>query len=264
LSDQFFIRIRGNVKGPLTAEQIRVQANRGRFGRHNEISEDGINWTRASSRPDLFPASVQPKVRKKQETEIGLEFEAEDELTESPSKNDSYELVEAPDTDQKNWYYSQDSERQGPVSFLKLQSLASSGTLKPDDYVCQEGMDEWELGSDIPGLFATPKSEVIPVVDTVEVNNTRQPEFTRTAPMAVASLVLGLVGFNVLFLLGSILAVIFGHVALKQIKQAGGGLSGRGMAMAGLMLGYGVIFVCLIVIIILFVLMLIGVIAATS
>jgi hypothetical protein len=36
----------------------------------------------------------------------------------------------------------------------------------------------------------------------------------------------------------SILAVVFGHVALSQIKRSQGGQRGRGMAIAGLVLGY--------------------------
>jgi hypothetical protein len=39
-----------------------------------------------------------------------------------------------------------------------------------------------------------------------------------------------------LFGLGSLLGVIFGHVALNQIKQRGE--SGRGLAIAGIVLGY--------------------------
>ena len=53
----------------------------------------------------------------------------------------------------------------------------------------------------------------------------------RTSGLAIASMVLGIVW---LFWLGSILAVIFGHVALSQIKRSMGTLSGRGMAIAGL------------------------------
>jgi hypothetical protein len=58
---------------------------------------------------------------------------------------------------------------------------------------------------------------------------------TRTSGLAIASLVLGIVW---IFWLGSILAVIFGHVALSQIKRSMGALTGRGMAIAGLILGY--------------------------
>jgi hypothetical protein len=48
-------------------------------------------------------------------------------------------------------------------------------------------------------------------------------------------MVLGIVW---VFWLGSILAVIFGHIALSQIKRSMGALTGRGMAIAGLVLGY--------------------------
>jgi hypothetical protein len=40
------------------------------------------------------------------------------------------------------------------------------------------------------------------------------------------------------FWVGSILAVIFGHVALSQIKRSMGAVTGRGLAIAGLVLGY--------------------------
>jgi hypothetical protein len=52
---------------------------------------------------------------------------------------------------------------------------------------------------------------------------------------AVASMVMGIVW---VYWIGSILAVIFGHIALKQINESNGTQSGRGMAIAGLVLGY--------------------------
>jgi hypothetical protein len=57
----------------------------------------------------------------------------------------------------------------------------------------------------------------------------------RTSGMAIASLVLGLVWICGL---GSLLAVIFGHVALADIERGRGQVLGRGMAIAGLILGY--------------------------
>lgn len=51
----------------------------------------------------------------------------------------------------------------------------------------------------------------------------------RTNGLAIAALVLGLCGF-------AILPVIFGHVALRQIRDRGEG--GTGLAIAGLVLGY--------------------------
>lgn len=51
--------------------------------------------------------------------------------------------------------------------------------------------------------------------------------------LAIASMILGIVW---VYWIGSILAVIFGHIALHQIRRDG--TRGRGMAIAGLVLGY--------------------------
>lgn len=56
-----------------------------------------------------------------------------------------------------------------------------------------------------------------------------------TSGFAIASLVLGIVWG---FWIGSILALIFGYIALRQIKRSQGSLSGRGMAIAGVVLGW--------------------------
>lgn len=54
-----------------------------------------------------------------------------------------------------------------------------------------------------------------------------------TNGLAIASMVLGILW---LWWVGSVLAVVFGHISLGQIKRTG--QSGRGMAVAGLVLGY--------------------------
>ena len=63
--------------------------------------------------------------------------------------------------------------------------------------------------------------------------------------LAIASMVLGILW---IYWVGSILAVVFGHIALSQIKKSGGTQAGRGMAIAGLVLGYiGVVFIVLLI-----------------
>ena len=52
---------------------------------------------------------------------------------------------------------------------------------------------------------------------------------------AVASMVLGLLGF---FAITALLAAIFGHLALAQIKRSDGWMKGKGMALAGVILGW--------------------------
>ena len=63
---------------------------------------------------------------------------------------------------------------------------------------------------------------------------TYPPTTARTNGFAVASLVLSLLG-------GSVLAIVFGHIAKKQIARTGE--QGEGMATAGLVIGY----ICLVI-----------------
>lgn len=65
----------------------------------------------------------------------------------------------------------------------------------------------------------------------------------KTNALAVASLVLGIVW---VYWIGSALAVIFGAVAISQIDKSRGTQSGRGLAIAGLVLGLvglGILFI---------------------
>jgi type II secretory pathway pseudopilin PulG len=57
----------------------------------------------------------------------------------------------------------------------------------------------------------------------------------RTSGKATASMVLG---FFFWLLPAAILAIIFGHISLGEIKRSAGRLKGEGMAIAGLVLGY--------------------------
>ncbi len=67
-----------------------------------------------------------------------------------------------------------------------------------------------------------------------------RPEFVHrdsrsTNGFAIASLVCAAVWF---LWVGSLMGVVFGHIALRQIKADQGRQSGRGLAIAGLVVGY--------------------------
>jgi hypothetical protein len=61
---------------------------------------------------------------------------------------------------------------------------------------------------------------------------------TRSSTMAIISLISGIAGWSLLPFLGSIVAIITGHIAQGEIKKSGGMITGKGMATAGLILGY--------------------------
>jgi hypothetical protein len=57
----------------------------------------------------------------------------------------------------------------------------------------------------------------------------------KTNGFSIAALVLGILW---LYWVGSVLALVFGYMGKKQIDEAGGMQTGRGMAVAGIVLGW--------------------------
>jgi len=69
------------------------------------------------------------------------------------------------------------------------------------------------------------------------------PPPRKTCGLAIASLVLGIVSVPMMCccgagLVAAILAIVFGHLAIGQIRRSEGRLDGKGMAVAGLVMGY--------------------------
>lgn len=87
--------------------------------------------------------------------------------------------------------------------------------------------EDWWLASD--GKWYPPQPPVAPPA-------VARPA-TTTNGYAVASLVLSICGIVFLLpLIGSILGIVFGHLSLSQLNESE--QQGRGMAIAGLVLGY--------------------------
>jgi hypothetical protein len=83
--------------------------------------------------------------------------------------------------------------------------------------------------------------------------NSSLPLGPRTSTMAIISLIGGITGWTILPFLGSIVAVITGHMAQSEIKKSGGMITGKGMATAGLIMGYlalagGLCALCLVIV----------------
>ena len=60
-----------------------------------------------------------------------------------------------------------------------------------------------------------------------------------TSTLAIISLVAGILGWTLLPLLGSLGAIITGHMARGEIRKSAGTIDGNGLAIAGLVLGWG-------------------------
>lgn len=70
----------------------------------------------------------------------------------------------------------------------------------------------------------------------VGMSETTTPTPVRTNALAIVSLVSGIVGLTFIPFVGSIVAVITGHMARKEIRSTGD--AGDGLAKGGLITGY--------------------------
>lgn len=135
------------------------------------------------------------------------------------------------------WYYHQFGTTNGPVDLSHMRQMVESGLLVGEDMVWKEGMPEWIHAASVPGLVKsagqmTPQTSGQSGSSSTYYGQNGEPP--RVSGLAVASLVLGLLW---LFGIGSLLAIIFGGVALYQINISRGRVTGKGLAVAGLVLG---------------------------
>jgi hypothetical protein len=65
-----------------------------------------------------------------------------------------------------------------------------------------------------------------------------QPHYQRSSGEATAALVLGICGIVVCPIVCSILALVFGYRARREIDNSGGMIGGRGNAIAGIVTGW--------------------------
>lgn len=178
----------------------------------------------------------------------------------------TYDLVEddgpAADTAETEWFYAQDSVERGPLSFATLQQLASTGAVQAETPIWTSAKPNRVAANSVSGLFGTAdRHGAAPDAQRESPPGDVSLEFQQVVPMSIASLILALLGVNaiyvlplslakrayalvgvsVLLVLTSVLAVVCGHLALRQIKHSAGTLAGGGMALGGLILGYFVI-----------------------
>ena len=261
-----YTRVRGQIQGPFTFKQLRSLVLRGRISRHNELSEDGVEWIRASEFRDLFKARVTAKVRTSVEPMSDPRPEPAPAAVISPNEPDPLN-IELLDDDGTQWHYEINSSQYGPISKLEILELVRSGQLHVDSYVWSPGWPDWApVGSvaDLAAVAAVETASSSPIIRTGPV-----PAAGKTSPMAILSMTIALVamlflclssmgiavlespvlkmsmmGLSILFFVGSILAAVFGHLALSQVRE---GFDGKPLAITGLSVSYGTIAVSVIV-----------------
>jgi hypothetical protein len=158
-----------------------------------------------------------------------------------------------------NWFYAKNGSQQGPLSTDEIKSRIAMGEIGPDDLAWCEGMSDWMPIGQIPQLKieAPVREEAPPVAATPPFASSPSPYQAPASPtpaqmlpgqtpsqgLAIGSMVCGIIAF-ILCCSGyfaavlAIAAVVLGHVAISKNKRNPAANGGKGMARAGLVLGY--------------------------
>ncbi len=140
-----------------------------------------------------------------------------------------------PSKDNMQIHVSRNGQEYGPYSIEELRQYIASGMFAYSDLAWYEGLSAWTPLSAIPELRPVQPPRRSSSASLVRPTAPTQSE-PETSGLAVAGLVLGILSF--LVGITAIPAVICGHMSLSRIKKAAGAIVGRGMAIAGLVLGY--------------------------
>ena len=123
-------------------------------------------------------------------------------------------------------------------------------TAERDETPATEPIEELDVDAfeEVPEVVeAPPEAEVLPVEEWSPAPAPPEPPpppvidyvtSPQTSGMAIASLVMGIAGWTLFPLVGSILAIVFGYAARRDIRSRPDELTGEGMAIAGLVLGW--------------------------
>lgn len=245
---RYYVRARGKISGPYDLVQLETLRRRGQLARFHEVSADGRTWAKAGSLSGIFepppPRAPRPAAN------------ARPSAAEPATPPGGVATGSGPES--AEWYYAVGDQPVGPIDAHDLKRRIDRGEVEPLTLVWREGMAGWVAAKNAgdfafpprtgegPAVVsvtpvtpaAAPGGIAVPVVlDDEPLRPTGRPtaDGPTTNGLAIASLVLGLVGWS--FCFGSLLAAALGAVALEQIAKSRGRQGGKGLALAGLALG---------------------------
>jgi S1-C subfamily serine protease len=219
--NRFYVRVRGKVLGPFTVRELESLRDRGQFRRFHEVSEDRRSWSAASTLSEVFPPGGKDKG-----TFHVLTTDTETQPDDG-SEVTNARKPESPSIESAvGWFYIDSQEKQqGPVSAERLISLHNSRVITPTTAVWKPGMAEWAELSSVEAL----RTSLGPGLVTREDHASHS-----TSGLAVLAFMLALLWLGGL---GSMLAIVFGLLAIRRIGQSQGTLRGKGLATGGVVLG---------------------------
>ncbi|WP_051946901.1 DUF4190 domain-containing protein [Verrucomicrobium sp. BvORR106] len=140
-----------------------------------------------------------------------------------------------------DYHVARNGEQLGQFTAEEIRHGLFDGKFQPTDLAWKDGQADWQPLSALFGQITPPSRVKSPPATQVPLSSTVAPDYhSPTNGMAIAALVMGIVSIFTFGLcgIGSIVTIILGHMALTRVRQSGGSLGGKGMAVAGLVMGY--------------------------
>jgi hypothetical protein len=273
MSESYYLRIRGEVKGPVARSELVSQIRKKRIGRHHEVSPDAITWMRAGDIPDLFEAVVAAR-----ETPPESRSQAPDQRAR-PERDKPQDDSSLDDTE---WFYAKGRNRLGPVSESELRTMLATGRVTGTELLWNENLEDWIPASQLPQFssltantgavspqstqqgivvgegkvltlslfslqFACMSLLCAPLVAMLTAIIMDSPGFSRSnigAGMLGMLVVVGV--FGALPIFSAIVGILTGHHSLRIHAKSPGQYQGSGYALTSLIVCYGCLAVTLV------------------
>lgn len=157
MSDDFYYRVRGEVKGPIPRDQIVSLIRKKRLGRHHELSTDSVSWTRAGDVEGLFES-------------VAIALELPDvgyaiPIPETSSKHEaggaqrSLQNDSSSESEDDEWHYAKGRNTLGPVSSNEVRAMLATGRLLGSDRVWNSSLSDWVPAEDLPQFMGSVRED---------------------------------------------------------------------------------------------------------
>jgi len=228
MNDVWYVRVRGEVRGPLPHEELLSQIRKKRLGRHHEVSRDALQWQRAGEIRELFEPLV-PVLQPAASPDTSATGTTS---LSNPGLEPAGFARNATPRDVV-WFYAKGGSRNGPISETELLALINAGQLEGSDLVWNEQLEAWTPLRQVPRLTNS-SAPAQPVTQPRETNTrpASTPSPLATPPLLTSSLFallfacLSLLAIPLIFALS---AVISGSAAFNSTLPGQNGNAGAGM-----------------------------------
>jgi len=134
---QYYVKLRGKIRGPFSIQQLRRMTARGQFSRSHQVSiDDKLTWNSAE---ELLTTFMEEKKAVKNSSDIQFS---------PPDKGNSQSEANV------EWHYVFEEQNLGPVTELELVKQIHLQNIKPKTLLWNRQMSDWTEASDIfPSIF---------------------------------------------------------------------------------------------------------------